>query len=102
MSRASLKKKSIGAINKRGCLLVYPVNNKREPLSLWSELHPRTRMRWEWDDDGDSKVADLWHLREQLSRSREVVYSKWYQGRATLFSFECFVALLSFLRGSTL
>lgn len=91
---------AVKAINKKGALLVYPINNKKEPASLWSELWPRTKMRWEWDEEGDSRVADMWHMREQLSRSRQVIYTKWYQGRATLFSFDVFVNLLSFLNGS--
>ncbi len=93
------KASAIKAVNKRGALLVYPLNNRREPASLWSELWPRTKMRWEWDQDGDDRVADMWHMREVLSRSRQVVYAKWYQGRATLFSFDVFVNLLSFLGG---
>lgn len=95
----NLEAKAIQAINRRGALLVYPLNNRREPLSLWSELYPRTKMRWEWDEDGDDRVAKLWHLREKLSTSRKVVYAKWFQGRATLFSFDVFVNLLAYLRG---
>lgn len=55
-------------------------------------------MKWEWDDTGDTRVFDLWILREELSRSREVVYAKWYKGRATFFSKQVFIALLSFLK----
>ncbi len=84
MSR--LQQKAVQAIEKNGLLLVYPIDNRPLPLSLWSELHPGVRMRWEWDDEGDSKVAALWHLRTELSQSRLVVYSKWYQNRATFFS----------------
>lgn len=51
-------------------------------------------MRWEWDSDGDNRVANLWILREELSRSRKVVYSKWFHGRATFFSRSVFKALL--------
>lgn len=94
----SPRARAISAIDARGALLVYPINNRRLPLSLWSELHPRTPMRWEWDDEGDSKVADLWHLRMELSRSGRVVYSKWYQGRATFFSREVFVHLMAYLQ----
>lgn len=47
-------------------------------------------MHWEWDDAGDKRVADLWHLREELSRSGErVVYTKWFQNRAGLDSGWC-------------
>lgn len=98
MSKASLKIKAIQAIQKRGALLVYPLNNRKEPPSIWSELYPRTKMRWEWDADGDNRVAALWILREELSRSRQVVYVKWYQGRATFFSREMFVHLLAYMR----
>ena len=52
-------------------------------------------MVWEWDDGGDDRVAKLWHLRTELSTSREVVYAKWFRGRATFFSREVFTALLS-------
>src|SRR5260221_26079 len=54
-------------------------------------------MRWEWDDNGDGRVAQLWHLRERMSRSDHVGYSKWYQGRATLLSREVFPPLLRVL-----
>jgi hypothetical protein len=93
-----MKAKAIKAIERRGALLVYPLNNRKEPLSIWSELYPRSRMRWEWDADGDNRVAGLWSLREQLSRSRKVVYAKWFQGRATFFSYEVFTNLLAYLR----
>ncbi|HMN67936.1 MAG TPA: hypothetical protein PKC28_05290, partial [Bdellovibrionales bacterium] len=78
-----MRAKAIKAIDKKGALLVYPLNNKKEPASIWSELFPRTKMRWEWDAGSDNRVAELWYLREELSRSRKVVYVKWYQGRAT-------------------
>jgi hypothetical protein len=100
MKKASLKTKAIQAIQKRGALLVYPLNNRKEPLSIWSELYPRSKMRWEWDQDGDNRVASLWRLREELSRSHQVIYVKWYQGRATFFSREVFVHLLAFLRSA--
>jgi hypothetical protein len=55
-------------------------------------------MRWEWDSEGaDNRVAELWHLREEISRSGKVVYAKWFQGRATLFSKEIFSSLLAAL-----
>ncbi len=92
---------AIQAIERRGALLVYPLNNRTEPASIWSELWPRTKMRWEWSDDGDDRVVQLWHLREKLSRSRRVVYAKWFQGRATFFSVEVFTHLLSFLGGTS-
>ncbi|MBX3022088.1 MAG: hypothetical protein KF799_10480 [Bdellovibrionales bacterium] len=101
MPSAAIRKKAVQAIERRGCLLVYPLNNKKEPASIWSELYPRSKMRWEWDADGDNRVADLWYLREILSRSRQVVYVKWFQGRATFFSFEVFKNLLAFLGASS-
>jgi hypothetical protein len=100
MSSQSIKSKAIQAIQKRGALLVYPLNNRKEPLSIWSELYPRSKMRWEWDADGDNRVATLWYLREELSRSRQVVYVKWFQGRATFFAREVFVHLLAYLESA--
>jgi hypothetical protein len=86
---------AIAAIEKHGALLVYPIDNRPEPLSLWSVFYPRRPMRWEWDDDGDDRVAKLWHLRAELSASSKVVYAKWFRGRATFFSREVFTALLA-------
>ncbi len=91
------KTKAIEAINRRGALLVFPIKNQKEPPSLWGEMFPRSQMRWEWDDSGDSRVANLWHLREEVSRCNKVVYSKWFRGRATFFSREVFVGLLACL-----
>lgn len=73
---------------------MFPINNQKEPASLWSEFFPKSKMRWEWDSDGDDRVGDLWALMKKLSDSRDVVYSKWYQGRATFFSRKVFTALL--------
>ena len=88
------QKDAISKINKKGSLLVFPINNKKEPASLWHEFFPRSKMKWEWDREGDGRVSDLWALMKNLSDSHQVVYSKWYQGRATFFSKELFVALL--------
>ena len=53
-------------------------------------------MRWEWDVEGDSRVSDLWHWKSELSESGKVVYSKWYNGRATFFSRQVYTALLTY------
>jgi len=82
-------------IEKEGALLVFPIDNRPEPPSLWSRLYPRSEMRWEWDENGDDRVSKLWIAREALSRSGKVVYSKWYRGRATFFSRELFTNLLA-------
>lgn len=87
--------KAIQRINAQGALLVFPLNNQKEPKSIWSEFYPRTKMRWEWDSDGDDRVSKLWALMKHLSDCRKVVYSKWYRGRATFFSNELFTALLA-------
>ncbi len=98
LSKAQMKAKAIAAIEKRGLLLVYPLQNRSEPASIWSELFPQTHMRWEWDSGGDTRVSDLWHTRAVLSSSRRVVYAKWFQNRATFFSREVFTWMLAFLR----
>ncbi|MES2855792.1 MAG: hypothetical protein V4692_08010 [Bdellovibrionota bacterium] len=85
---------AIKHVNKRGMLLVFPQDNKKEPASLWYEFFPRTKMRWEWDESGDNRVGELWHLRERLSLSRKVIYAKWFRGRATLMAFDVFKAML--------
>ncbi|AGH95455.1 AlkZ-related protein [Pseudobdellovibrio exovorus] len=87
-------KKAVEKINQRGVLLTFPVNNKPEPKSLWSEFFPKSKMEWDWNEDADSRVSTMWVLMKKLSDSREVVYSKWYQGRATFFSRSLFTALL--------
>jgi hypothetical protein len=90
-------KDAVRAIDKRGALLVYPLDNRKEPSSLWSEFYPRSQMRWEWDSGGDNRVAELWHLREELSRSGKVVYAKWFRGRATFLSRDLVPHLLATL-----
>src|SRR4051812_23258502 len=95
---SALFKRAVDAINLKGALLVFPSNNKKEPQSVWSCLFPRTKMRWEWDDSADNRVVQMWHLREELSSSGQVVYSKWFQGRATCFSKKVFLHILSISR----
>lgn len=95
-------KSAIKAINEHGMLLVFPMDNRPEPKSVWSVSYPRSKMRWEWDDDGDDRVGKLWHLRAELSLSGEVVYTKWFRGRATVFSRPAFTALLAgYMAGGT-
>jgi hypothetical protein len=89
--------KACEAIDKNGILLVFPINNQKEPKSLWHEFYPRSEMRWEWDDGGDDRVMKMWYGMKKLSKDKRVVYSKWYQGRATFFSREVFSALRSYL-----
>lgn len=98
--RKSSKDLALDAINEKGVLLVFPLSNRAKPDSLWSVLYPRSEMRWEWDEGGDSRVSDLWILREALSRSEQVVYVKWYQGRATFFSKQSFIHLLAFFQSA--
>lgn len=89
---------AISKINKNGALLVFPHNNRPEPNSLWKEFFPRKKLRWEWNEDGDNSVFDLWALMKRLSDNKKVVYSKWHQGRATFFSRELFKAMLCIYR----
>ncbi len=91
----SERKKAIDAVNKLGATLVFPLDNRPDPPSLWSVLHPRSKMRWAWDNGADNRVAQLWLLREEMSRRDEVVYGKWFRGRATFFSRKTFTALLA-------
>lgn len=85
---------AIKHVNSNGMLLVFPHDNRKEPPSLWYSFFPRTKMRWEWDENGDSRVSDLWHLRERLSTSRKVVYGKYFRDRATVVSLDLFAAIL--------
>ncbi len=94
------EKKALTAIERRGVLLVYPITNRREPPSLWFELHPGSEMRWAWDEDADDRVVALWHLREKLARGRRVVYSKWFKGRAVFFRKPLFEAMLAKLHAT--
>jgi hypothetical protein len=95
MRAATTRAKALSAISERGALLVYPIANRKEPRSLWSALYPRSAMHWAWDETADDRVVGLWHLREELARSRKVVYAKWYRGRAVFFSRELFTDMLS-------
>lgn len=91
----TLESRAVAAIEAHGVLLVYPLQNRPEPRSLWHALHPGARMRWAWDDSADERVVELWHLRERLAQSRKVVYTKWLGGRATFFSRSVFRAVLA-------
>jgi hypothetical protein len=95
MTRRAAEQKALAAIARHGALLVYPIANRKDPPSLWHELHPRSVMHWAWNEGADVRVAELWQLRERLARSRAVVYSKWYRGRAVFFSQDLFAAMLS-------
>ena len=75
-------------------LLVFPVKNAKEPASLWHALYPRSAMRWDWSESADPRVVSLWHLKTELGEGDDVVYGKWYQGRATVFSKRVFTALM--------
>lgn len=81
-------------VERLGISLVYPIDNRPDPRSLWSELYPKSKMVWSWDSDADPRVAQIWHLREELSRTQDVAYAKWFRGRATFFSLPVFRALL--------
>src|SRR5690606_16085725 len=96
MAKATLPS-AIRAVNEQGALLVFSIKDKKEVPSLWSYFYPRSEMKWEWDEDGDGRVHDLWFLREKLSSSGKVVYAKWFQNRATLISKELFPNLLRIL-----
>lgn len=89
---------AIEAVNEHGLLLVYPITNRAQPLSLWHVLHPGVEMQWAWDAEADPRVGEMWQLRERLARGKHVVYAKWYKGRAVFFSRELFVAMLAQLR----
>lgn len=89
------KTKALKAIDEHGILLVYPLENASDPPSLWSVAYPGEKMSWEWDDEGDDRVADLWHVRAELSSSRKAIYTKWYKGRATFLSLPVFQAMLA-------
>jgi hypothetical protein len=93
MKRAALDR-ATAIVERLGIALVYPIDNKAEPRSLWSELHPKVKMEWSWDEGADPRVAELWHLRERLARSHDVAYAKWFRGRATFFALPVFHALL--------
>lgn len=90
-------RKALAAIDEQHVLLVYPIENAREPRSLWHCLHPRSPMRWDWSEDADQRVVDLWHLKDDLCLERRVVYAKWFRGRATFFSRAIFVPILALL-----
>jgi hypothetical protein len=100
LTSSRLLPRAIAAIEARGLLLVYPVQNREDPPSLWSALHPRAPMRWAWGGDADARVVELWHLRERLARSRRVVYGKWLGGRAMFTSTPVFGEMLARVRAA--
>ena len=89
--------RAILAIQRRGILLVYPLANRPEPRSLWSELHPRSPMRWAGDAAADSRVAELWRLRGEARPIARRRLREWFRGRATFFARPVFRAALASL-----
>lgn len=89
--------RGVSIVDRLGICLVYPIDNKPEFPSLWSEIYPRREMKWTWDADADPRVAEIWHLRGALAESSDVAYGKWFRGRATFFSLPVFHALLGHL-----
>lgn len=89
---------ALKAVQRDGALLVFPMEGRAALPSLWSRLHPGAAMRWDWDDSGDQRVFDLWHLRAKLMTSRRAVYAKWFRGRATVFAPDVFTAMLCAVR----
>lgn len=87
-------RRAASVVERRGIVLVYPLRDRPEIPSLWGDIYPRTKMEWSWDADADPRVAEMWHVRERLSRTTEVAYAKWFRGRATFFSLPVFRALL--------
>lgn len=96
MTRPSLAR-AITHIQKAGILLLYPLKNQPEIPSLWNAFFPKVQMHWDWSEQGEDRIAELWHLRTDLSTSRKVVYTKWFRNRGTFFSLELFQALVSFV-----
>jgi hypothetical protein len=94
MAAKTRQRRALEIIDRLGIVLVYPIANRPEPPSLWSELHDGARMRWAWDAGADERVVELWHVRERLARTHDVAYAKWFRGRATFFSLPVFHALL--------
>ena len=90
-------KKAVAAINKHHIQLVYPIKNAHEPGSLWHSLYPRSFMKWDWSEDADQRVVDIWHLKDELCQNQDVVYAKWFRGRATFFSRKVFAPILCLL-----
>jgi hypothetical protein len=89
------EQRAYDAVERLGIALVYPIANEREPPSLWYALHPKTKMRWSWDDGADDRVVELWHLRNEMAASGDVAYGKWFRGRATFFALDVFHAMLT-------
>ena len=76
---ARLRKKlqlssAVASIRQHGGLLVFPINNREQPHSLWAEFFPAARMVWDWNEDSDHRVGDMWQMMKLLSDCREVVF----------------------------
>lgn len=92
--------KVIQLIQNKHLLIVFPIQNRRDPPSLWHALHPRSEMRWEWNEDGDRRVETLWHQRGRISHSGQIFYSKWFRGRATVMSLDMTSVLITLLQAA--
>lgn len=95
---ALTKRNAIRIVQKEKVLLSFPLKGKPELASLWSRFFPGKTMHWSWEEDADDYINDLWVLMKELSGIEEVIYSKWYQGRVTLFAPDLFIAMLAIHR----
>lgn len=88
------------SINKAGVLLIFPIQNKDEPDSVWAHTYPRSKMIWDWTRDTDPKVdrirAVLWDLVDE----EKIILTKWYRDKPTIFSEDSFLYMLAYLRSA--
>jgi hypothetical protein len=76
-------------IEREGRVAVFPEKNKKKKgaiVSLWELFYPRTKMSWEWDDSADNRVVKLWWLKNEIARTQQVLYGRFFGNRPVYVS----------------
>ncbi len=79
---------AVALIEERGCVAVFPdTARKSSPwVSLWELYYPRSPFRWNWEEGADPRVVRLWWLKDELARSKRVVYGRFFGNRPVFLS----------------
>lgn len=86
MSQSKQQAKCIDYINEVGVVSVFPA--KSTMPSLFKFLHPRSKFSWVWDEYGDSKVVKLWWLKNDIARSKKVLYGRFFSNQPVFVSLD--------------
>lgn len=88
-----LFEKVLSLINEHQIVYVYPHKSKEE-VSIFRLLYPKKEFRWDWSEAADPKLVELWWLKDDLARSKKVVYGRFFKAKPCFVSIKKFQLLL--------